>query len=238
MPTELDNQSPSIADRVEGLRNAIRDAAISASRSPDDILLLAVSKMQNDSRLKEAYDAGLRDFGENYLQGLQRHQETLAKDVAARGHLRWHFIGHLQSNKAKGMSGVHLIHSVDSLKLARILGAAATKNSRIQACLLNVNISEQESKSGVLPSDLESLLDSISSIAGIDIQGLMCIPNPDEEARAAFSRLRILRDRVQAGTDYRLRELSMGMSGSFREAIAEGATILRIGTSLFGPRET
>ncbi len=233
----MSNTSTELALRVAAIRTSIADAARSAGRDPDSILLLAVSKRQSEERLRDAYACGVRDFGENYIQGLEQHIATLSGEISG-GEVRWHFIGQLQSNKAKRLTGVHLFHSLDSLKLARRLGDTAASEGRTQACLLNINISQQASKSGILSTEAEELLDKISSIKGIDIQGLMCIPSPDEEARAAFARLRILRSALQAHTDFRLRELSMGMSSSYQDAIAEGATIVRVGTALFGPRES
>lgn len=226
-----------VAERIAETQENIRIAAIAAQRLPKSVLLVAVSKKQSVERLQAAYHSGLRDFGENYVQGLQQHQALLS-GPGQQDSPRWHFIGHLQSNKAKHLQGVHLVHSLDSLKLAHLLGKTAARANRTQACLININISQQESKSGIAPDELAEVLDSIAEIDGIDIQGLMCIPSPAEEARAAFSRLRIIRNRAQKNSDFDLRELSMGMSNSYREAIAEGATIVRVGTSIFGPRES
>jgi pyridoxal phosphate enzyme (YggS family) len=227
MPADEDM---SIAERIARVQANIDEAARAAQRLREEVLLLAVSKKQSVARIQAAYDAGLRDFGENYMQGLEEHAEHFGKDV------RWHFIGHLQSKKAKRISWVHRIHSVDSLKLATILAKSAVESDTEVGCLLNVNISQETSKSGVAPDALERLLNDISVLSGIRIHGLMCIPSPDEESRVAFSRLRELRDQAAQHTDFDLPELSMGMSDSYREAIAEGATIVRIGTAIFGPR--
>lgn len=225
-----------IAERIAQVQAEIADAARAARRRSDEVLLLAVSKKQSVARMQAAYKAGIRDFGENYMQGLEEHAEHFGDDV------RWHFIGHLQSKKARRVAWVHRIHSVDSLKLATILARCASapdsSNSLKEiGCLINVNISQQASKSGVAPDALESLLNDISALSGIQVHGLMCIPSPEEEVRAAFSRLRELRDQTAQRTELALPELSMGMSDSYREAIAEGATIVRIGTAIFGPRE-
>jgi pyridoxal phosphate enzyme (YggS family) len=222
------DEEKTIAERIAKVQAEIADAAHAAQRRASDVVLLAVSKKQSVARIQAAYDAGLRDFGENYLQGLEEHAEHFGDDV------RWHFIGHLQSKKAKRVAWVHRIHSVDSLKLATILAKCASGTP--VRCLLNVNISEEASKSGIAPDALESLLNDISTLDGIEITGLMCIPSPEEKARAAFARLRELRDQAALHTDFALPELSMGMSDSYREAIAEGATIVRVGTAIFGPR--
>lgn len=224
-----DKEMP-IAERIAQVQANVAEAANAAQRRASEIVLLAVSKKQSLDRIQAAYDAGLRDFGENYMQGLEEHAEHFPDDV------RWHFIGHLQSKKAKRIAWVHRIHSVDSLKLATILAKCATSPAAPIHCLLNVNISQEASKSGLAPDELQPLLDQIAPLDGIEITGLMCIPNPAEEARAVFSRLRALRDRAAQASDFELPELSMGMSNSYREAIAEGATIVRVGTAIFGPR--
>ncbi len=204
------------------------DAARAAGRSAGDVRLLAVSKKQPHERILAAYKAGLRDFGENYLQELQEHRALLPADV------RWHFIGHVQSKKAKHIVDTELVHGVDSLKLAGKLAAAAQEEPL--AYLVNVNISSEESKSGVLPSDLPALLRELRLLERLTLRGFMCIPSPSEEPRRAFARLRELRDAAQLDLGLTLPELSMGMSGDFADAIAEGSTIVRVGTGIFGPR--
>ena len=219
-----------IAERIALIQGHIDDAARAAHRSADEVLVLAVSKRQNVARIQAAYDAGLRDFGENYMQGLEEHAEHFGDDI------HWHFIGQLQSKKAKRVAWVHRFHSLDSLKLAKILAKSAADSQRQLPCLININISQQASKSGVTPDALDKLLNEISELQGLKVDGLMCIPSPDEEARTAFSRLRELRDQAAPSTGMALPELSMGMSNSYREAIAEGATIVRVGTAIFGTR--
>ncbi len=228
-----------IAHRLQAIETDIAEAARSAHRDRSDILLLGVSKKQPFERLADAYRGGLRDFGENYVQGLQAHQEQMTvflADAPQSEAPRWHFIGHLQSNKVKKLGLPHLIHSVDSIKLAKHLGKQALEKNAEQAILVHVNISEEPSKSGIAPAELESLLTSLAELSGIRVNGLMCIPSPTEPAQAAFSRMRELRDRAQINSPFDLRELSMGMSSSYKEAIAEGATIIRVGTALFGER--
>lgn len=225
------NPEVPIAERIAAVEAGMAEAVRSAGRAPSEVRLLAVSKKQPAERLQAAYDAGLRDFGENYLQGLEEHASLFGDE------LRWHFIGHVQSKKAKKLAWVHLVHSVDSGKVARLLAQAASAEGRTLACLLNVNISAEASKSGVPPAALPELLDDIAALSGIRVEGLMCIPSPGDEPRSAFARLRELRDRSAPSTDFDLKELSMGMSSSYREAIAEGSTIVRVGTAIFGERD-
>lgn len=219
-----------IADRIAKVLRDVADAARATGRLPSEVRLLAVSKKQPIERLQAAYDVGLRDFGENYLQGLDEHAAAFGSE------LRWHFIGHVQSKKAKRLAWVHLIHSVDSAKVAKLLSQAASAEGHTIACLLNVNISDEDSKSGLTPSALPGLLDEVAALPSLRVDGLMCIPSPNEEARAAFARLRELRDACAHRSDFDLKELSMGMSSSYREAIAEGSTIVRVGTAIFGDR--
>ena len=224
-------EAQQIADRIAEVQASIADAARRAGRSVDDIVLLAVSKKQSPARVRAAYEAGLRDFGENYVQGLEEHVSLLPDDA------RWHFIGHLQSKKAKRVCQVALVHSLDGLKLAKKLSAGAIEAGRVLPCLINVNISMQESKSGVAPAETVALLTDIAALKGLEVRGLMCIPSPEDPARPAFARLRELRDSARAATGLPLPELSMGMSSDYEDAIAEGSTIVRVGTRIFGPRD-
>tara|TARA_R110002096_G_scaffold436051_2_gene666297 strand:+ start:44570 stop:45262 length:693 start_codon:yes stop_codon:yes gene_type:complete len=224
------NEANEIANRIGEIQDSIADAARAAGRAPGDVTLLAVSKKQSAERVRAAYDAGLRAFGENYVQGLEEQAALLPADA------QWHFIGHLQSKKAKRVAGVALVHSVDSLKLASKLASAAELLGRPLPCLLNINISNEDSKSGIVPDQALPLLELVAALPHIRVQGFMCIPSPDEEPRHAFSRLRELRDQAQRASGLPLPELSMGMSGDFADAIAEGSTIVRVGTAIFGPR--
>ncbi|MCP4447850.1 MAG: YggS family pyridoxal phosphate-dependent enzyme [Myxococcales bacterium] len=226
----LANEAKEIANRIAEVQSSIAQVARTAGRSPGEITLLAVSKKQSAERVQAAYDAGLRDFGENYVQGLDEHRALLPADA------RWHFIGHLQSKKAKRVANVHLIHSIDSSKLAMKLATAATELGYVLPCLINVNISMQESKSGVVASEAIALIAELAQHASLEVRGLMCIPSQTEEPKRAFARLRQLRDDAQKATGLPLPELSMGMSGDYKDAIAEGSTILRVGTQIFGPR--
>lgn len=222
-------------ERIASVRDAIDEAARKAGRRSEDVRLLAVSKKQPAAKLRAAYAAGLRDFGENYLQGLEEHAAILSEESEAP---RWHFIGHLQSKKAKRAASMHCFHALDSEKLAAKLSSARIELALPSLpCFVQVNISRQDSKSGILPEELFALLDVCTPLEGILIDGLMCIPDPAGDMRRDFAALRELRDAASMRSDAPLRELSMGMSDSLAEAIAEGATIVRVGTALFGARE-
>jgi len=186
------------------------------------VRLVAVSKSQPDALVIEAFQAGQKLFGENYVQELERHAALFPA-----GSVEWHVIGHLQTNKAKRAGELaSLVHSVDSTKLARAL--------MDRAVLIEVNIGVEEAKAGVAPDAVEALITSIRSIN--EVRGLMCIPPPDDEPRRWFAALRELRDRLRSATGLPLNDLSMGMSGDFEDAILEGATWVRVGTALFGER--
>ena len=213
------------------------DAAARVGRSPADITLIAVSKTFSIGAVREAYDAGQRDFGEN------RVQEALQKmDAGADMQIRWHLIGHLQSNKArKAAERVTLIHSIDSVDLLKRVDAAANALSRRLQVLVQVDLAGEATKHGAPPEGLAPILDEASRCTATEVVGLMLLPplteNP-EDARPWFRRLRDERERLlDAGVPpARLRELSMGMSHDFEVAIEEGATMVRVGTAIFGQR--
>lgn len=209
----------SVAENVAGIVSRIRDAEARAGRAPGSVRLVAVSKKQPMERLHEAYDAGLRVFGENYVQELERKRPEMPDDV------EWHLVGHLQSNKAKKAASMcKLVHSVGSEKLGRALGEVPF--------LLEVNLGGEESKSGVAREEVAPLA---RALAGPSLRGLMCIPPPGA-SRPYFAELRALRDRLEKDHGLSLPELSMGMSDDFEDAILEGATLVRVGTALFGTR--
>ena len=228
-----------IAANLEWLRVRIAEAMQRAGRRPEAVQLIAVSKNQPAETVAAAVAAGQRAFGENTVQDAL----TKIPGFAGQG-LEWHFIGHLQSNKAKLVPGnFGWMHSLDSLGLAqRLARFASEQNARLNA-LIEVNITRDPAKHGVLAEDVMPLLDQLSkeSLAGLDLRGLMAIgPHPANEAqrRAAFAALRQLRDTCRERQALpRFTELSMGMSGDFSEAIAEGSTLLRIGTAIFGQRD-
>ena len=201
------------------------------------IRLVAVSKTMPAEVVRDAIKAGILELGENYIQEAKKKINTLAAFPVT-----WHFIGHLQSNKAKyAVRLFDLIHSVDSLKLAQELNKYAKKNDKIQAILIQVNVAKEASKSGVYVEDTLQLLKEVSRLENIAVKGLMTMPpffNAPEKARPYFKSLRKLRDQIkmEAISNISMDELSMGMTGDFETAIEEGATIVRIGTAIFGDR--
>ena len=215
----------------------VKDTCKNCGRECTDVTLIAVSKTKPVEMLKEAYDAGARDFGENKVQEIIDKYEKLPQDI------RWHMIGHLQTNKVKYIADkVHMIHSVDSLKLATEINKQAIKAGRVIPVLIEVNIAGEESKYGVKPSECESLIQSIHSMPGIAIKGLMAVPPFVEEAednRQYFQALKQLSvDIMQKNIDnVSMDFLSMGMSGDYTVAIEEGSNLVRVGTSIFGERD-
>jgi pyridoxal phosphate enzyme (YggS family) len=223
-----------IARNLEAVRTAIGAACQRVGRDPGGVRLVAVSKTVDLERLREAVAAGQDLFGENYLQ------EAKAKISALRPGLMWHLVGHLQTKKAKGAVELfNLIHSVDRPKLAQALEAAAARLGKVQDVLIQVNQGGEDTKSGVAPDASPELLQEVARLPHLRILGLMSMPPwfPDpEEARPYFRALRELRNRLRDLTGLPLAELSMGMSGDFEVAVEEGATLVRVGTAIFGPR--
>ena len=226
-----------IADNLKSVKRRIGEAARKAGRSPSAIRLVVVSKQASSEKIISAYEAGAECFGENKIQ------EAVDKieNVKLQG-LAWHFIGHLQKNKIKYInSHFDLIHSVDSLSLAEKISEHSKSQDRVQPVLLQINISGEEAKFGMSPSDLVEQLSDFAVFNGIRIKGLMTIPPQDpnpESSRQYFSALRLLRDKCQnLNIDgIELNELSMGMTSDYKVAIEEGATLVRIGTAIFGLR--
>ena len=224
-------------ERLSLIRSRIAAAAVDSGRRPEDVQLVVVSKTVPSKRLLTAIDLGVTVFGENYVQ------EARDKFNALYAHpLSWHFIGHLQSNKAKYVVKIFdLIHSVDSLKLAREIDKQAGKIDKVQRVLVQVNIAEENSKSGVLKEDTIQLVTEMSQLHHLEVKGLMTMPpyfNAPEKVRPYFKALRQLRDQLRAMeiSGVVMDELSMGMTGDFEAAIQEGATLVRIGTAIFGER--
>ena len=230
-----------IGERLAQVRERIARAAQRAGRSVDEITLVAVSKGHPAEAVVAAWRLGVRDFGENRVEEAEpkiaRVQELLAGDGP-----RWHMIGHVQSRKAARVVGPYvLVHSVDRLKLARRLSRFATEQGMTLPILLEVNVSGEPTKYGFRPEEVFPAVEEIVSLPGLRIQGLMTmapfVPNP-EEARPTFVALRELRDRLHAAyPDVSWQHLSMGMTNDFEVAIEEGATMVRIGTAVFGKRE-
>jgi len=219
------------------INGLIAETARSCGRNPEDILLIAVTKKKNAETVMEALQCGAVHFGENYIQEAISKIDEIGKEMAC-----WHFIGHLQSNKAAiAVKYFEYIHTVDSVKLAKEIDKQAKAIHKIQKILLQVNISKEKTKSG---TDAETTMDLVRQIHGFEniaIQGLMCMPpyfdNP-EQARKYFRGLLEIRANILAHQfpNVSMNHLSMGMSNDFRVAIEEGATMVRIGTSLFGER--
>ena len=225
--------------RLDDVRARIERAARRAGRDPGGITLVAVSKSVPVERLREAIAVGCRVFGEN------RVQEADVKMEALNGYpgLEWHLIGPLQTNKIKAAVGrFALLHAVDRLEVAERLDRAARERGLTQAILLEVNVAGEKTKHGFTPDELARVTERMGALKGIRVLGLMAIPpaaGAPEEARSQFRRLRKLAAEAQALKipGVTMRELSMGMSGDFEVAVEEGATLVRIGTALFGPRE-
>lgn len=228
-------EKEALGERLEAVRDRLVRAARVSGRSPDAVRLIAVSKLHPVEAIVAAMGFGQRLFGENYVQ------EALAKQKALPDpSIEWHCIGHVQLNKAKDVSGrFSLIHTVDSLKFAEVLARRLPETVRRQSILLQVNIGNEPQKSGVNERDLPALAEAILAIPRLRICGLMCLPpffDDGEVARPYFARLRELRDSLQTRLDIPLPELSMGMSGDCEQAVEEGATLVRVGTDIFGPR--
>ncbi|CRL50045.1 MULTISPECIES: YggS family pyridoxal phosphate-dependent enzyme [Pseudomonas] len=221
-----------IADNIAQVSSRIRAAALAAQRDEHSVQLLAVSKTKPAQALREAYAAGLRDFGENYLQEALGKQLELA-DLP----LIWHFIGPIQSNKTRAIAEHFAwVHSVDRLKIAQRLSEQRPADLPPLNICIQVNVSGEASKSGCTPADLPALAKAISELPRLNLRGLMAIPEPTDdraEQDAAFAAVQ----RLQASLDLPLDTLSMGMSHDLESAIAMGATWVRIGTALFGARD-
>jgi pyridoxal phosphate enzyme (YggS family) len=226
-----------ISDNINSIREKISRACARAGRSSSEITLLAVGKTFPSPAVREAVEAGVADIGENYVQELlSKRRDLSGSDV------RWHFIGHLQSNKVKNVAPwIHMIHAVDSTALAIEIDRRAAKAGRVIECLLEVNTTGEHTKFGVAPGEVTALVRSLASCDNISLGGLMTIgpflPDP-EGSRPMFRQLRELKDEIisLAQANVTMRHLSMGMTGDFEVAIDEGATLVRIGTGVFGPR--
>lgn len=224
-----------LADRLSGVRSRVESASARSGRNPLEVRLMAVTKNHGPEAVDAAAAAGIDLVGEN------RVQEATGKQSQVRATPAWELIGPLQSNKARlAVAHFDRIQSVDREKIARALGRAAEEIDRpVVPVLLQVNIGEDPRKAGVSSGGAEALIEQIRSVERLDLQGLMTIPPFAEDpsvARRCFAALRDLRDRLVSQTGLPLRELSMGMSGDFEIAIEEGATLIRLGTLLFGER--
>lgn len=223
---------------LKKIRDDIRAAAQKSGRDASRVTLIAVSKRKPREMIQQAIDAGHRDFGENYIQ------EAVEKiDILGRKSAIWHFIGHLQSNKAKfAVKYFDLIHTVDTVKLAGEINRQARKIGKIQEILLQVNIARETTKSGAEESEIIDIAKQAGRFDHLHISGLMCMPpffDDPEDARIYFKRLKQISENIETlnlpHTD--MTHLSMGMSNDFTVAVEEGATLVRVGTAIFGARE-
>ena len=230
----------SLAEKITRVQERIARAALRSGRQTDAITLMAVTKTVSPERIREAYGAGLRIFGENRVQEFARKIETL-RDLSG---AEWHMIGHLQTNKtAKALEMFDHIDSVDSIRLARKLNDAASEAEKRISVLIEINIAGEQAKSGVTPDSpqLEELLNSAPELSSLNFCGLMTVPpyndNP-EQSRLYFRQMRKLFDQIAIRnlTSIRMEVLSMGMSHDFEVAVEEGSTCVRIGTAIFGER--
>ncbi|WP_053160320.1 YggS family pyridoxal phosphate-dependent enzyme [Pseudomonas protegens] len=225
-----------IADNISQVAERIRNACQAVQRDPHSVQLLAVSKTKPAAALREAHAAGLRDFGENYLQEALGKQQELA-DLP----LSWHFIGPIQSNKTRAIAEhFDWVHSVDRLKIAQRLSEQRPAELPPLNICIQVNVSGEASKSGCAPADLPALASAIGALPRLQLRGLMAIPEPTEDRAAqdaAFAAVQRLNNDLRDSLNLPLDTLSMGMSHDLEAAIAQGATWVRIGTALFGARD-
>ncbi|HET8760699.1 MAG TPA: YggS family pyridoxal phosphate-dependent enzyme [Nitrospiria bacterium] len=228
-----------VADRLADVRSRIARAAAAVGRDPGEIRLIGVSKGMGIDAIREAAAAGLSDFGENRVQEALEKMTALGSEGS--NGCSWHLIGRLQTNKVRAAVGrFSLIQSVDSARLGHAIDEAAGRTGIVQRVLIQVNIGREAQKGGVDPSDLESLWRELTTCRHLRVEGLMAIPpagDDPETARPYFRELRRLGDPLPAPTgDRRPLEYSMGMSHDFEAAVKEGATMVRVGTAIFGPR--
>ena len=229
-------QMGSIAENLSRIKERMAEAAMRSGRTPDSVKLVGVTKTVDVDRIKEAVSAGLQILGENYVQ------EARDKIKEVGGEVSWHFVGRLQTNKAKyAVKLFDMIQTVDSFKLAKELDRRAQPLGRKIPIIIQVNLASEVSKGGVEPSECISLIKQISELANLQIRGLMTMPpffDQPERARPYFVQLRELSQEIARTQLPRveMNELSMGMSGDFETAIEEGATLIRVGTAIFGER--
>jgi hypothetical protein len=227
----------SIAENLKEVQRDINEVCKKCGRDPSEVTLIAVSKTKPLEDLKEAYDAGARDFGENKVQELIAKMPNLPSDI------RWHMIGHLQRNKVKYIAGeVELIHSVDSFRLAEEINIQAKRKKIIIPALIEINIGDEESKFGVRPDEAKELCKEISELDSIHIEGLMTVaPAADdpEEVRRYFRKMHELFLDIKSENidNVEMKILSMGMTNDYKVAIEEGSTMVRVGTGIFGARD-
>jgi pyridoxal phosphate enzyme (YggS family) len=227
-----------IAENVQHVRERIQKACERSNRESESVLLIAVSKTFDAINVREAVESGVVDIGENFVQELGE-KRTQLNDPA----IQWHFVGHLQSNKVKYIADfIRLVHSVDHRSVAEEINKRGAKIGRVIDALVEVNTSGEQTKFGLKPESTLEFVQSVAELKNLKLKGLMTIgpflPHP-EDSRPAFRRLRALRDEIRnAGIEnVEMTDLSMGMTHDFEVAIEEGATMVRIGTAIFGPRK-
>lgn len=226
-----------VPENIKIVREKIAAAALRVGRDPSEVRLMGVTKTVDDERIMESIRAGIDIIGENYVQEAKRKIEKMGRS------LPWHLIGHLQTNKAKyAVKLFDMVHSVDRISLARELSRRAAMIDTEMKILIEVNVSGEESKDGIAPELAEALVREAARLPGLKIKGLMTMApwfDDQEEARPYFRRLRELKDAITAAniSGVELAELSMGMSGDYEVAVEEGATIVRVGTKIFGSRK-
>ncbi len=227
-----------ICDHLQTIGKQISEAEAQYAREPQGVTLLAVSKRHPVSAIEEAIQCGQTQFGENYAQ--EMHEKAQQLSVLGYSHLEWHYIGPIQSNKTRIIAETAAwVHSIDRLKIARRLSEQKPDDKPAINVCLQVNISDEDTKSGVSLSELSALAEGVQSLSGVSLRGLMAIPvatNNVEEQRQAFAKVRKAMEGLNR-QGYNLDTLSMGMTGDMQAAIAEGATLVRIGTAIFGIRE-
>ncbi len=225
-----------IAEKYREVQGKVLQACQRSHRNPEDVTLIAVSKTKPLEALREAYEAGARDFGENKVQELVEKIPNLPADI------RWHMIGHLQRNKVKYIvDKVYMIHSVDSFKLAEEISREAVKKNLTVKILMEVNVAQEDSKFGVSVEEAPQLAGEIAKLPGISLEGLMTVApyvSDAEENRKVFSQLRQLAVDISGKNidNISMNVLSMGMTGDYEVAIEEGASLVRVGTGIFGER--
>ncbi|MEC9354556.1 MAG: YggS family pyridoxal phosphate-dependent enzyme [Candidatus Thermoplasmatota archaeon] len=223
----------SVPARLTSVREAVTTAARAAGRDSAEITLIGVTKRKPVTAIESAFAAGLHDIGENHADEFLEKATAFAPDG-----LRYHFIGRLSSRLARKIAGqATLIHTLDSLRLAQKLSLIATEEGREIHALVQVNQGDEATKGGIAPEEVPKLVREAVALQGLRITGLMSIPPFDNRPRDWFCQLRQLRDTVAEATGVALPQLSMGMSHDFAEAIAEGATLVRVGTAIFGARD-
>jgi pyridoxal phosphate enzyme (YggS family) len=224
----------SILDNLERVREQIAQAAAKAGRDVKDVELVAIAKTHPAEKVREAVEAGQTLFGEN------RVQEARAKISELSSNIRWHFVGHLQKNKVRqALPLFEMIHSVDSLALAQDVNRIAEEEGLYPRVLLEVNVAGEESKFGFGPANLREQIEALLALPRLSIEGLMCIPPlavESEDSRKFFVQVRELRDSLEKEFNMKLPQLSMGMTQDFPIGIQEGATLVRVGTAIFGER--